>query len=66
MTYGAAAGAAALFFTSGWVGQSVLKYVPGYGSKYDEKRYDWTHRRSDSSATQWGWIMGEDEAKSLE
>ena len=35
--YGATAGLGALYFTSEWVGQEILKYVPGYNKKYEPK-----------------------------
>ena len=37
---GAGAGALGLYFTSGWVGGRILKYVPVYKTKYDEKPRD--------------------------
>ena len=35
--FGVAAGAFAVFFTSGWVGKNLMQFVPFYNKKYDEK-----------------------------
>ena len=35
--YGAAAGLFLIFFTSSWFGKNVMKHVPVYNKKYDEK-----------------------------
>ena len=35
--FGVAAGAFAVYFTSGWVGKNLMQFVPFYNKKYDEK-----------------------------